>query len=164
MTLPRPSSKRHSVQSPWRLISRRSTRTPFLNADEDNQLAYRIEKAITRPATACSRQICGSRRQTSPQLHRQGRGLQDLIEEGNPACCVPSRVSTRSMNAVQHVRQLTGSSSPSSGPGHTARHSHPAYMVDCTPSGAGRRPISEHWAARRREEDCPHPGIGRIRS
>src|ERR1700730_2217714 len=72
-----------SVQSPLETYLREINETPLLNADEEKQLAYRIEEgdseARDRMVRANLRLVVNIARSYTGK----GLGLQDLIEEGN---------------------------------------------------------------------------------
>ncbi len=82
MTRPR-RLRNDSVQSPLETYLREINETPLLNADEEKQLAYRIEdgdnEARDRMVRANLRLVVNIARSYTGK----GLGLQDLIEEGN---------------------------------------------------------------------------------
>ena len=82
MTRPR-RLKPDSVQSPLETYLREINETPLLNAEEEKQLAYRIEdgdsEARDRMVRANLRLVVNIARSYTGK----GLGLQDLIEEGN---------------------------------------------------------------------------------
>src|SRR5215467_6005849 len=82
MTRPR-RLKNDSVQSPLETYLREINETPLLNAEEERQLAYRIEdgdsEARDRMVRANLRLVVNIARSYTGK----GLGLQDLIEEGN---------------------------------------------------------------------------------
>ena len=82
MTRPR-RLRNESVQSPLETYLREINETPLLNADEEKQLAYRIEdgdsEARDRMVRANLRLVVNIARSYTGK----GLGLQDLIEEGN---------------------------------------------------------------------------------
>ncbi len=82
MTRPR-RLRSDSVQSPLETYLREINETPLLNADEEKQLAYRIEEgdseARDRMVRANLRLVVNIARSYTGK----GLGLQDLIEEGN---------------------------------------------------------------------------------
>src|ERR671927_654093 len=82
--MPRPRRLRNeSVQSPLETYLREINETPLLNAEEEKQLAYRIEEgdseARDRMVRANLRLVVNIARSYTGK----GLGLQDLIEEGN---------------------------------------------------------------------------------
>src|SRR5713226_4664842 len=93
MTRPR-RLRNDSVQSPLETYLREINETPLLNADEEKQLAYRIEEgdseARDRMVRANLRLVVNIARGYTGK----GLGLQDLIEEATSVCSGPSRVST----------------------------------------------------------------------
>src|SRR5260370_38653136 len=82
MTRPR-RLRSDAVQSPLETYLREINETPLLNADEEKQLAYRIEdgdnEARDRMVRANLRLVVNIAR----NYPGKGLGLQDLIEEGN---------------------------------------------------------------------------------
>ncbi len=84
MTRPR-RLRNDAVQSPLETYLREINETPLLNADEEKQLAYRIEdgdsEARDRMVRANLRLVVNIARSYTGK----GLGLQDLIEEGNLA-------------------------------------------------------------------------------
>src|SRR5947209_8866765 len=82
MTRPR-RLRNDSVQSPLETYLREINETPLLNAEEEKQLAYRIEEgdseARDRMVRANLRLVVNIARSYTGK----GLGLQDLIEEGN---------------------------------------------------------------------------------
>src|SRR5215475_10471673 len=82
MTRPR-RSRTDAVQSPLETYLREINETPLLSADEEKQLAYRIEdgdsEARDRMVRANLRLVVNIARSYTGK----GLGLQDLIEEGN---------------------------------------------------------------------------------
>jgi RNA polymerase primary sigma factor len=82
MTRPR-RLRNDSVQSPLETYLREINETPLLNAEEEKQLAYKIEKgdsaARDRMVRANLRLVVNIARSYTGK----GLGLQDLIEEGN---------------------------------------------------------------------------------
>src|SRR6266545_3365180 len=82
MTRPR-RLRSDSVQSPLKTYLREINETPLLNAEEEKQLAYRIEdgdnEARDRMVRANLRLVVNIARSYTGK----GLGLQDLIEEGN---------------------------------------------------------------------------------
>ena len=82
MTRPR-RLRNESVQSPLETYLREINETPLLNADEEKELAYRIEEgdseARDRMVRANLRLVVNIARSYTGK----GLGLQDLIEEGN---------------------------------------------------------------------------------
>src|SRR5437660_2817968 len=82
MTRPR-RLRSDAVQSPLETYLRESNETPLVNADEEKQLAYRIEdgdsEARDRMVRANLRRVVNIARSYTGK----GLGLQDLIEEGN---------------------------------------------------------------------------------
>src|SRR5437016_2393154 len=82
MTRPR-RLRSDAVQSPLETYLREINETPLLNADEEKQLAYRIEdgdsEARDRMVRANLRLVVNIARSYTGK----GLGLQDLIEEGN---------------------------------------------------------------------------------
>src|SRR5437762_13667451 len=82
MTRPR-RIRSDAVQSPLETYLREINETPLLNADEEKQLAYRIEdgdsEARDRMVRANLRLVVNIARSYTGK----GLGLQDLIEEGN---------------------------------------------------------------------------------
>src|SRR6266852_4349052 len=82
MTRPR-RIRTDAVQSPLETYLREINETPLLNADEEKQLAYRIEEgdseARDRMVRANLRLVVNIARSYTGK----GLGLQDLIEEGN---------------------------------------------------------------------------------
>src|SRR5881227_1183627 len=82
MTRPR-RLRNESVQSPLETYLREINETPLLNAEEEKQLAYRIEdgdnEARDRMVRANLRLVVNIARSYTGK----GLGLQDLIEEGN---------------------------------------------------------------------------------
>src|SRR5437016_596296 len=82
MTRPR-RLRNESVQSPLETYLREINETPLLNAEEEKQLAYRIEdgdsEARDRMVRANPRLVVNIARSYTGK----GLGLQDLIEEGN---------------------------------------------------------------------------------
>src|SRR6266851_7775870 len=82
MTRPR-RLRNDAVQSPLETYLREINETPLLNADEEKQLAYRIEdgdsEARDRMVRANLRLVVNIARSYTGK----GLGLQDLIEEGN---------------------------------------------------------------------------------
>ena len=82
MTRPR-RTRSASVQSPLETYLREINETPLLNAEEEKQLAYRIEdgdnEARDRMVRANLRLVVNIARGYTGK----GLGLQDLIEEGN---------------------------------------------------------------------------------
>src|SRR3954462_14792984 len=82
MTRPR-RLRNDSVQSPLETYLREINETPLLNAEQERQLAYRIEdgdsEARDRMVRANLRLVVNIAR----NYIGKGLGLQDLIEEGN---------------------------------------------------------------------------------
>jgi RNA polymerase primary sigma factor len=82
MTRPR-RVRNESVQSPLETYLREINETPLLNAEEEKQLAYRIEVGDT---AARDRMVRANLRlvvNIARSYTGKGLGLQDLIEEGN---------------------------------------------------------------------------------
>src|SRR5689334_9791282 len=83
MTRPR-RLRNDAVQSPLETYLREINETPLLNAEEEKQLAYRIEdgdsEARDRMVRANLRHVVN----TAPRYTGKGLGPQDLIQEGNP--------------------------------------------------------------------------------
>ena len=82
MTQPR-RLRSDAVQSPLETYLREINETALLNADEEKELAYRIEKGDT---TARDRMVRANLRlvvNIARSYTGKGLGLQDLIEEGN---------------------------------------------------------------------------------
>jgi RNA polymerase primary sigma factor len=82
MTRPR-RLRNESVQSPLETYLREINETPLLNAEEEKQLAYRIE---TGDSEARDRMVRANLRlvvNIARSYTGKGLGLQDLIEEGN---------------------------------------------------------------------------------
>jgi RNA polymerase primary sigma factor len=82
MTHPR-RSRSDAVQSPLETYLREINETPLLNAEEERQLAYRIE---TGDKAARERMVRANLRlvvNIARSYTGKGLGLQDLIEEGN---------------------------------------------------------------------------------
>src|ERR1700680_369794 len=82
MTRPR-RLRNESVQSPLETYLREINETPLLNAEEEKQLAYRIEDGDSEARDRMVR----ANLPLVANIHRgytgKGLGLQDLIEEGN---------------------------------------------------------------------------------
>src|SRR6202022_996605 len=82
MTRPR-RPRSESVQSPLETYLREINETPLLNADQEKQLAYRIEKGDSEARDQMVRANLRLVVNIARSYTGKGLGLQDLIEEGN---------------------------------------------------------------------------------
>src|SRR5213592_343265 len=82
MTRPR-RLRNDSVQSPLETYLREINETPLLNAEEEKELAYRIELGDTRARDRMVRANLRLVVNIARGYTGKGLGLQDLIEEGN---------------------------------------------------------------------------------
>src|SRR5713226_766526 len=82
MTRPR-RLRTDSVQSPLETYLREINETALLNANEEKELAYRIEKGDTRARDRMVRANLRLVVNIARGYTGKGLGLQDLIEEGN---------------------------------------------------------------------------------
>src|SRR4051794_11745943 len=82
MTRPR-RIRNDSVQSPLETYLREINETPLLNADEERQLAYRIEDGDSEARDHLVRANLRLVVNIARSYAGKGLGLQDLIEEGN---------------------------------------------------------------------------------
>src|SRR5919198_5516911 len=82
MTRPR-RLRSESVQSPLETYLREINETPLLNAEEEKELAYRIEEGDTEARDRMVRANLRLVVNIARSYTGKGLGLQDLIEEGN---------------------------------------------------------------------------------
>src|SRR3954462_9551249 len=82
MTRPR-GPRNDSVQSPLETYLREINETPLLNAEEEKQLAYKIEDGDTEARDRMVRANLRLVVNIARSYTGKGLGLQDLIEEGN---------------------------------------------------------------------------------
>src|SRR5262249_34931770 len=82
MTRPR-RGRSDSVQSPLETYLREINETPLLNADQEKQLAYRIETGDSEARDQMVRANLRLVVNIARSYTGKGLGLQDLIEEGN---------------------------------------------------------------------------------
>ena len=75
--------KSHPAQHPLETYLREINATPLLDADEERELAYRIEEGDTEARDLMVRANLRLVVNIARRYARTGVGLQDLIEEGN---------------------------------------------------------------------------------
>ena len=155
MTRPR-RLRNESVQSPLETYLREINETPLLNADEEKQLAYRIEdgdsEARDRMVRANLRLVVNIARSYTGK----GLGLQDLIEEGNLGLLravegfdptMNTRFSTYASYWIKQSIKRPWSTRP-------RPSASPPTWSSCWPSGGGRRPSSRRsWAGTPTQEE-----------
>src|SRR5437764_7428638 len=78
-----PRQRSDSVQSPLETYLREINETPLLNADQEKELAYRIEVGDTQARDRMVRANLRLVVNIARSYTGKGLGLQDLIEEGN---------------------------------------------------------------------------------